>query len=163
MYDHLKDAHPDKAVKAVKHGRPHHQLFKARDWAGFTSGGSNFHKCYRVTDPLHFGDERHALICVYITVQKGDKRAAIAARLLAATKEVDVEKLRVEVKVPLKDGQAVNLCLKPTRSTGTFEDDVREIRTRDVGESPLSIATSAFEPRSDGKAGLSWCATTSLY
>mmetsp|Transcript_73934 Transcript_73934/g.211048 ORF Transcript_73934/g.211048 Transcript_73934/m.211048 type:complete len:185 (+) Transcript_73934:683-1237(+) len=160
MSAHIESAHPDqnKLKRVTKCFQRVNNIFRSttKDWPTFVSSGDSFSKCYRFEDRGRFGDQRHALVSMYFTIQKGDDRAVIGARLLAATKEMDVEKLLVEVKVPLKDGQAVTLYLKPTRSTGNISGDLRQLRRGSVGDSPLSIATSALEPRLDGKAGFSW-------
>ena len=166
MSAHIESAHPDqnKLKRVTKCFQRVDNIFRSttKDWPTFASSGDSFNKCYRFEDRGRFGDQRHALISMHLTTQKGDDRAVIGARLLAATKDMDVEKLLVEVKVPLKDGQAVTLYLKPTRSTGNISGDLRQLRRGSVGDSPLSIATSALEPRLDGKAGFSWTISFSM-
>eukprot|EP00618_Florenciella_parvula_P032333 CAMPEP_0119517218 /NCGR_PEP_ID=MMETSP1344-20130328/34173_1 /TAXON_ID=236787 /ORGANISM="Florenciella parvula, Strain CCMP2471" /LENGTH=349 /DNA_ID=CAMNT_0007554785 /DNA_START=18 /DNA_END=1068 /DNA_ORIENTATION=+ len=152
MSAHIESAHPDqnKLKRVTKCFQRVNNIFRSttKDWPTFVSSGDSFSKCYRFEDRGRFGDQRHALVSMYFTIQKGDDRAVIGARLLAATKEMDVEKLLVEVKVPLKDGQAVTLYLKPTRSTGNISGDLRQL-----GAVALATARSA-SPRAHWSRGL---------
>ena len=151
MCDHIKSTHPE--IKIRKAG-PQPQRFKStKSWAEFTSMASSFSTLYCVNKFLAGG---HALIWVHFTTQKKGGRGVIAARVMAATKEIDVENMKVEIKVDLKDDQTATLNLKPTRSTGTKSADITELRCSDRDETPLSIATSALRPRPDNKVGLAW-------
>ena len=169
MCDHIKSTHPEIKIRETNDmADPQPQRFKStKSWAEFTSAGNSFSMLYCVDDFLGdehtldddghaLDDDGHALIWVHFSTQKKGGRGVIAARVLAATKEIDVENMKVEIKVALKDDQTATLNLKPTRSTGTKYADCRELRCSDRDETPLSIATSALRPRPDNKAGLAW-------
>ena len=74
---------------------------------------------------------------------------------------MDTESLRLEVKVPLKDDEAVTLRLKPQKSTGSLLGDRRQMRR---ATNAVSFATGSLEgslgDRSEmefsGMAAMSW-------
>ena len=62
----------------------------------------------------------------------------------------DVDKVRAEIKVLLKDNQALTFRVKPTQWPGTIGDASKEVKDVGADESAVSIATSALR-RSIGR------------
>ena len=138
MCNHITSAHISYIPTTLEEYVVSTQGFKSeRNWEDFNETGCVFNKIYRLEDR-----EQWALVYLIAGTERDSGRLVIAASTLAATKNMDTESLRLGVKVPLKDDEAVTLRLKPQKSTGSASGDRRQMRR---ATNAVSFATGSLK------------------